>query len=329
MGVNHYRKMKKIIYTIIIIATILTAACLFAGYELVCIATVPTDNYGQNYDTAYAMVYEKYPELRNWHDSLVERGLWRDTFLTNDEGLRLHGIIIEHAQTDSTQPVGTMMMIHGYCDDAPVMMRYAYCDYEVLHQNVLLPERQWCGKSQGDHITFGWRDRLDMHLWLALVHRLWHQPVVVHGLSMGAATTMMLSGDDLADSLQVVGFVEDCGYSSTWDQLEFQLDKEYGLPAFPLLYSASLVNKVWHGWWLSDGDAVAQVSKCRKPMLFIHGTADDFVPFQMVHKLYAAHHGKKYLWEVPDTRHARSIHKHWNEYCEHLQSFLQSLKDED
>ena len=117
-------------------------------------------------------------------------------------------------------------------------------NYEMLHRNVLLPERQWCGLSEGDHITFGWRDRIDMHLWLDLMHNLWHEPIVVHGLSMGAATTMMLSGDEIPDSLQVVGYVEDCGYTSTWDQLVYKLKSDYGLPAFPLLYQASLVNKL-------------------------------------------------------------------------------------
>ena len=143
---------------------------------------------------------------------------------------------------------------------------------------------------------------------------------------MGAATTMMLSGDEIADSLQVEGFIEDCGYSSTWELLESQLKSEYNLPTFPFLYAASLINKMWHGWWFSEGDAVAQVAKCKKPMFFIHGTADELVPFYMVHQVYEAKTGVKTLWEVPDTRHAKSIHKHWEEYCIALEDFISTIR---
>jgi hypothetical protein len=315
--------MKKILYTLLSIVLLLIIASFYAAYTLVRTATVATDdNYGRNYDVAYSMVYGKYPEMQAWHDSLKANGLWRDTFLTNANGLRLHGIIIEHPQSDTLKADGAMMIIHGYMDDAPVMMRYAYCDYEMLHRNVLLPERQWCGLSEGDHITFGWNDRIDMHLWLDMAHNLWHEPIVVHGLSMGAATAMMLSGDDIADSLQVAGYVEDCGYSSTWEQLAYMMDQRYGLPAFPLLHEASLINKLWHGWWFSDGDAVGQVAKCRKPMLFIHGTDDTYVPFEMAHKVFNAKPEPKELWEVPGTKHARSIHDHWEEYVQRVGDFV-------
>lgn len=314
--------MKKFLYSILTIIIILIGISFFVGYKMVCIATVPEYNYGHDYDTTYAMVYNKYPEMKSWHDSLVENGLWRDTFLVNEDGLRLHAVILEHSKSDSIQPTGAMMMIHGYCDNAPVMMRYAYCDYEILGQNVLLPERQWCGQSEGDHITFGWLDRLDMHLWLDMMHEMWNMPIVVHGLSMGAATTMMLSGDELDESLQVCGFVEDCGYSSTWDQMAYRLKVEYDLPEFPILHCASLINRIWHGWWLSDGNCIEQVSKCEMPMFFIHGMDDDYVPFGMGQSCYAAKKGEKEIWLPAKTAHAKSIHNFWGEYCDRVGCFV-------
>lgn len=315
--------MKKVLYILAGIIGLLLLVAAVGGYQVVCEATTPSDNYGRDYDRAYSMVYKRYPEMQAWHDSLVEQGMWRDTSLVNDEGLTLHGIILEHPASDTAAVEGTILLIHGYTDDAPVMMRYAYCDFEMLHQNVILPELQNCGKSEGDHITFGWKDRLDMHHWLDMMHNLWQKPIVVHGLSMGAATTMMLSGDPLPDSLRVSGFVEDCGYSSIWQQLSHQMEVQYGAFCLPFLHVGSLINRLWHGWWFSDGNTLAQVAKCTKPMLFIHGNQDDLVPFQMVHELYNAKQGDKYLWEVPDTKHAKSIHDHWEEYCERVKDFIE------
>lgn len=323
---QHWEKMRKVLYILLSLMILLLGVSVYAGYSIVCEATTPSYNYGQNYDTAYAMVYKRYPEMKAWHDSLVANGMWRDTNLVNDKGLTLHGIILEHPETDTVEVSGTVLLIHGYTDDAPVMMRYAYCDFEVLHQNVLLPELQCCGKSEGDHITFGWNDRLDMHHWVEMMHQMWQKPIIVHGLSMGAATTMMLSGDALADSLQVSGFVEDCGYTTTWEQLHHQLEDQVGIVTLPFLHVASLINKIWHGWWFADGNAIGQVAKCTKPMLFIHGVNDNLVPFEMVHRLYDAKQGEKYLWEVPDSKHAKSIHDHWEEYCEHIKDFIDKSK---
>lgn len=314
--------MKKVLYSFLAVLLLLVISTLAMGYKMAKVATVPDYNYGQNYDTAFAMVYRAYPEMKPWYDSLVENGFVRDTFLTNAEGLRLHGILMEHPETDSIPVTSAVMLIHGYCDDAPVMMRYTYCDYEVLHQNVFLPERRWCGKSEGDHITFGHLDCQDMHLWLEMMHDLWQKPIFVHGLSMGATTTMLLSGDSIDDRLKVRGFIEDCGYSTTWDLLAHQIVEDNDLPVFPTLYAASLINRIWHGWWFSDGNAIEQVRKCTRPMLFIHGKDDKLVPFKMVYDVFRAKRGKKTLWEVPDTGHAKSIHKHWNDYCKCVGDFI-------
>ena len=142
---------------------------------------------------------------------------------------------------------------------------------------------------------------------------------------------MFTSGEEFADSLRVSAFIEDCGYSSIWDQLVYQLKMEYGLPPFPILDIASFISSLKNGWSFKDGDAIKQVAKCRKPMFFIHGDADDFVPTEMVYKCYEAKvNGYKELWIVPGAEHARSIHDCWEPYCPRCEDFIgrvESLKN--
>ena len=69
--------------------------------------------------------------------------------------------------------------------------------------------------------------------------------MVVHGVSMGAATTMMVSGEELPPYVKC--FVEDCGYTSVWDEFKGELKNQFGLPAFPLLDVAS-----WEEMHLAD-----------------------------------------------------------------------------
>lgn len=66
---------------------------------------------------------------------------------------------------------------------------------------------------------------------------------------MGAATTMMASGENLNN---VVGYIEDCGYTSVWDIFASELDKRFSLPTFPVLNISNGVAKLKAGYDFSD-----------------------------------------------------------------------------
>ena len=62
-------------------------------------------------------------------------------------------------------------------------------------------------------------------------------------------------------------FVEDCGYTGVWDEFSKELKSSFGLPAFPLLYTASWLCDLKYGWNFREASSLAQVAKCRLPML--------------------------------------------------------------
>ena len=45
------------------------------------------------------------------------------------------------------------------------------------------------------------------------------------------------------------------------------------LPPFPVLYLASLVNRLLAGYWLRQPDTAAWAARIRVPVQLIHGTA--------------------------------------------------------
>ena len=149
--------------------------------------------------------------------------------------------------------------------------------------------------------------------------------MVVHGISMGAATTMMVSGEVEHGQYQqpfIKCFVEDCGYTSVWDEFRGELKEQFGLPAFPLLHTASWLCRQEYGWDFREASALEQVKKCTLPMLFIHGDADTFVPTWMVYPLYEAKPEPKELWIVPGATHAMSYKDYPQEYTEHVKKFV-------
>ena len=161
--------------------------------------------------------------------------------------------------------------------------------YEAGYQ-VIAPDLRACGESEGDYVGMGWLDRKDVLQWIDyIIEQDPEAKIVVHGISMGAATTMMTAGESTPDNVKA--FVEDCGYTSVWDIFSSELQLRFGLPEFPILYTASGVARLRAGYSFTEASALAQVARCEKPMLFIHGTADDFIPYEMMDTLYNAKPG--------------------------------------
>lgn len=310
-------KRKTLIITISVILLTLLGILTWVGWYVVDYSLCPNNHRGKDIDGAYRAVYKAYPELEAWHDSLTTCELWRDTFIINPEGIKLHAVYIP---CDSA--VATTIVIHGYTDNAVRMMRYAYLHHHELHCNVLIPDLQFHGLSQGNAIQMGWKDRLDIMQWINVAHQLWPQEdIVLHGVSMGAATTMMTSGETLPT--YVKAFIADCGYTSVWDQFAKELDEQFGLPTCPFLYIASAVCDLRYGWTFGQASPLRQVAKCERPIFFIHGDKDDFVPTQMAYQLYdAKQQGERELWITTDTDHARSIRYHWDEYKQRIRQFI-------
>ena len=146
------------------------------------------------------------------------------------------------------------------------------------------------------------------------------------GVSMGAATTMMLSSMQMPKGIKDIRFIEDCGYTSVWDEFEGQLKEQFGLPAFPLLYTSSLLCRLRYGWSFGEASAMNEVAKCPYPMLFIHGDKDTFVPTKMVYRLYDAKPEPKALWVVSGVDHALSYKTHQAEYTVKVHDYLMTIK---
>ena len=76
------------------------------------------------------------------------------------------------------------------------------------------------------------------------------------------------------------------------------------------MYTTSALCKLRYGWTFGQASPLRQVAKCRKPMLFIHGDADDFVPSWMVWPLYKAKPQPKEIFIAHGSKHAKSYHDH-------------------
>jgi len=308
---------RKLLLTLLGIMTVVIVTVVAGSFYMIDYAL---DNSGRRHVTGYDGIMNSYPETRPWIDSLRRGGILRDTFVVMPTGERHHAILAR-----STRAGGrTAVIVHGYQDRAAGMMHIAYIYNKVLGYNILLPDLHAHGQSDGDDVQMGWKDRLDVLHWIDVAERTFRSPtdtsrMIVHGISMGAATVMNVSGENTPAYVKC--FVEDCGYSGVWDEFAHEMDKRFGLPQFPLLYTSSALCRLKYGWSFAQASPVRQVAKCTKPMLFIHGSNDDFVPTRMVYPCYEAKPQPKQLWIAGGSGHALAYRDHKKEYIDKVRTF--------
>ena len=239
--------MKKILkYSFIGLAALCTAL-LCGGYYMLGHALNPDEliTRSRNSQASYEYMFGQYPELKPWVDSLQTAGALRDFYIKNDRGETLHALYVAAAEPTRK----TAVIVHGYTDNSIRMLNIGYLYNRQLKYNILLPDLHGHGASEGAEIQMGWLDRLDVLQWTATADELFGRnnetvtagdstrmrssgtEMVVHGISMGAATTMMVSGEvehGIHQQPFIKCFVEDCGYTSVWDEFRGELKAQYG-----------------------------------------------------------------------------------------------------
>lgn len=308
--------MKKAFIGIGIIVAVLVALLGAASMFMLQFSLSPK-NEGKNISGSWDYMFENYPELEVWRDSLYQANALKDTFIYAPDGLRLHAYYV----AASTPTPKTAVIVHGYTDNAVRMMMIGYMYNRNLGYNILLPDLRYSGLSEGEAFQMGWLDRKDVMQWMDVANQIYGDStqMVVHGISMGAATTMMVSGESLPEYVKC--FVEDCGYTSVWAQFSKELKEDFGLPEFPLMYTTNWLCDLVYGWNFAEASAIRQVEKCKLPMLFIHGEKDDYVPTFMVYQLYEAKPQPKEIWTVPNADHATSYKLNKETYTEKVKQF--------
>lgn len=241
-----------------------------------------------------------------------------DLFLKSDDDLWLHGCFFENPKADGK----FILVFHGYSGRAYQMRGYVKELFDMGY-SVLAPDARAHGKSEGSIRGMGWLERKDALVWIDfLINRDSDCRIGLFGVSMGGATVMTTCGEELPKN--VVAAVEDCGYSSVWDEFAYRL-KDYHLPAFPLLNLSSLITKHRAGYGFKEASCIEQLKKATLPMLFIHGTEDDFVPFDMLEKVYSAkENGYKEKLVVQGAGHALSFSKDRKLYTKTVELFFQN-----
>ena len=257
-------------------------------------------NLALNANYSKDIIYAEYND-KNLNDAqkwLEEKSNYSDKYIESYDKLQLHSYVV--SQNSNKWAI----VVHGYGGSGKLMSDKSKYFYDMGY-NVLIPDLRGHGKSEGDYIGMGWKDRLDIISWINFIIK--ENPsakIVLHGTSMGAATVLMTSGENLPSNVKAI--VADCAYTSAWDEFSYQLETYLKVPSYYILNVTNMVTKLKAGYSLKEASALECVKKATVPILFIHGDKDKFVPYSMMDKLYDATNSPKEKLTIEGGEHANS-----------------------
>ncbi len=184
------------------------------------------------------------------------------------------------------KPRGIVLLVHGYRSSPMNDFSCAVRDMHKLGMGCFLIEHRAHLTSEGDTITFGVMERYDVLAWARLIEQEFPgMPVILDGISMGAATVMMAAGLELPENVR--GIVADCGFTSMQDMFEKIIGEWFHLPAWPFIPLASLYCRMKNGFGFGEVTSQDGLAHAKVPVLMAHGTGDTFVPYAMSEKIYS------------------------------------------
>ena len=204
-----------------------------------------------------------------------------------------------------------VILVHSYRSDHSMMNEYARI-YREKGFNTLQPDNRAHGSSGGDLIGMGYSDASDILEWIGYIAALDpHAEISLHGISMGAATLMILSDNPLLpENVKVI--VADSGYTSALDYVRFKLKNIAVIPEL-----MSWMTKRAAGYSLKEASPIEHVRRSRIPILFIHGTNDATVPVGHAYSLYEAAACTKKIYICEGAGHGESAfldpERYWGE----------------
>ena len=227
----------------------------------------------------------------------------------------------EHEQVEIAAQDGIMLVGHWFCPENAKRIIIAMHgwrstwshDFGVIapfwFENdcaVLFAEQRGQGNSGGEYMGFGLLERYDCLDWINWVNERTEAklPIYLGGVSMGATTILMTAGFDLPENVK--GIVADCAFTSPHAIWKHVVENNFKLPFGLYSHTARDICEKRIQVPSDSYSTVEALSNCEIPVLFIHGTDDNFVPIEMTYENYKACVSEKRLFVVPGAEHGMS-----------------------
>ena len=242
-------------------------------------------------------IYEKYrSEMEAWVLS-ARRAPHKDVEIKSFDGLTLRGKYYEYAPEAIIE-----IMFHGYHGNAERDMSGGIARAAALGHSALVVDHRGAGRSDGKVVTFGVREYRDVLGWTNFVLKEINPnaKIILTGISMGASTVLIASGQVLPEN--IVGILADCDYISAKDIIK-KIIKDLKLPPNIMYPFVRLGARLFGRFNLEEISPIEAVKNSKIPTIFFHGDTDAFVPHYMSEENFKACTAPKKLVLIKGAGH--------------------------
>ena len=254
-------------------------------------------------------------------------------FAGKDYAVNLHASVYKHVDANGNPDSNKwVLLLHPNSYNGAKIAGIVGPFYYEKGYNIFAPDLRGAGDSEGE-TSLGFLDSLDAYDWLTKLNNEYDtEEVIVHGISLGAATTNFLSGIDQfmnngpvkmnttikpVRELKVIGLVEDCGYTDM---------EQFSSKSSLIGMGIGLTEENYDYYHL----ATNSLKYCDLPILIIHGTKDIIVKVENADTVKNTVKGYAEQWLVEGKNHAFIIMGQEEEaYEAHVHDFIDRCENKD
>ncbi len=249
---------------------------------------------------------------------MLESANSEDVYIKSDDGTELYGLVLTQENSNLWA-----IAVHGYGSDHKEALDITLHFYEQGY-NVITPDLRGHSQSGGEYITFSYSDGNDIVSWAKYINEQDSKAqIVLHGSSLGASSVLMACGNDTLPS-NVIAAISDSAYTSFEEVVVYQLENFLNIPISLIVDIVLNYTAIFTGIDLNLSAPIHALETSEIPILFTHGTADDFVPYYMLDILYESYNGPKEHISIENADHIAGRYLNPDYYYSSIFTFIEN-----
>ncbi|MGB4588759.1 MAG: alpha/beta hydrolase [Clostridiaceae bacterium] len=267
-----------------------------------------------------------YPKTRSYQeakDKVIQQGFFPEEYI---ESLPYEELLIKspydyviHGRLYPNHSKKYIIIVHGITMNIYGALKYLPFFYKKGFNVVVFDQRNH-GLTGGPNTTYGYFEKWDLHNITDYLFNTYGNDISVglHGESMGGAISVLNMGIDSRIDFGII----DSAFSDLPELLFMMLVDELHIHNKKLLSFINLFIKQQSGFSIEDVSPIKEIPGIEKPILFIHGEKDNYIPVKMAKIMYAFKLHNKYIYLSKDGEHGTSMASDPHQYDVELTKFL-------